>query len=52
MLGDFALKTQTSEGKFVLTRNRFGGNEICCAEDNHNYMSNMCEKELSDSNFD
>ena len=35
-----------------LTKNQFGRNEICCAEDNSNYMSKMCEKEFSDSNFD
>ena len=34
-----------------LTKHRFGRNESYCAEDNHNYMSNMCEKEFSDSNF-
>ena len=32
-------------------KNQFGGNKICCAEVNHNYMSNMCEREFSDSNF-
>ena len=42
MLDDFALKKpQNWEGKFVLTENQIGRNEICCAEDNHNYMSNM-----------
>ena len=34
-----------------LTKNQCGQNEICCAEDNHKYMSNMREKEFSDSNF-
>ena len=29
-----------------LTKNQFGRNKICCAEDNHNYMSNMCENEF------
>ena len=35
-----------------LSKNQFGRNEICCAEGNPNSMSKMCEKELSDSNFD
>ena len=30
---------------------RLSRNEICCAEDSHNYMSKMCAKEFSDSNF-
>ena len=34
-----------------LTKNQFDRNEICCAEDDHNYMSKMCEKEFLDSNF-
>ena len=34
-----------------VTKNQFGGNKFCCAEDDHNYMSNTCEKEYSDSNF-
>ena len=34
-----------------LTENQFGMKEICCAEDNHNMISNMCEKEFRDSNF-
>ena len=43
---------QNWERKFVLTKNQFGRNKICCAEDNSNYMSKMCEKEFSDLNFD
>ena len=29
----------------MLTKNQFGRNKICWAEDNQNCMSNMCEKE-------
>ena len=38
---DFALNKQTWEGKFVLTENQFDRNEICCAEDIYNYLSNI-----------
>ena len=40
------------KGNLYLTKNQFGRNEICRAEDNPNYMSKMCEKEFLDSNFD
>ena len=29
---------------YLLTKYLFGRNKICCAEDNHDCMSNMCEK--------
>ena len=29
----------------------FDRNEICCAEESHSYMSNLCGKQFSDSNF-
>ena len=45
-------KRKIEKGNLYLTKNSFGRNESCCAEDNHNYMSNMCGKEFSDSNFD
>ena len=51
MLGDFALKNAKLRRESVINKNRFGRNEISCAEDNHNYMNNMCGKEFSDSNF-
>ena len=28
-----------------------GKNEICCKEDNHSYMGNICAKEVSNSSF-
>ena len=34
-----------------LTKIRLGRNGICCAEDNHNYISNMSAKEFSNLNF-
>ena len=43
-VGDFALKMQNWEGNLYLTKNIFSRDEICCAEDNHNYMTYMCEK--------
>ena len=52
MLGDFALKKcKIGKGNLYSTKNQFGRKQICCAEDNHNYVSNMCEKVFSDSNF-
>ena len=39
------------EGNLYLNKKQFGRNEICCEKDNHNNMSNMFEKEFSDSNF-
>ena len=45
-LGDFALK-KAKLGRGIC-KNQFGRNKICCAESNHNYMSNMCEKEFLD----
>ena len=50
-LDDFALKNANWEGTLYLTKNLFRRNKICCAEDNHNYKSNMCAKEFSDLNF-
>ena len=35
------------KGNLYLTKNQFGRSNICFAEDNHNYMSNMCENEFS-----
>ena len=46
-----AEKRKIEKGNLYLTKNVFGKNESCCAKDNHNYMSSMCEKEFSDSNF-
>ena len=46
-----AEKRKIEKGNLYLTKNWFGKNESCCAKDNHNYMSSMCEKEFSDSNF-
>ena len=34
-----------------LSKTRLGRNKIFCAKDNHSYMSNMCGKELSVSNY-
>ena len=34
-----------------MTENRLRRNEIWCAADNHNYMSNVCAKGFLDSNF-
>ena len=34
-----------------LNKNEFDRNEIGCAEYNYNYMSNMYEKEFSDSSY-
>ena len=45
------LKHKIGKGSLYLTKYWFGRSEICCAEDNYNNMSNMCEKELSDWNF-
>ena len=39
------------KGNLYLTKNQYGRNEICCAEDNDNHMNNMGEKEFADSNF-
>ena len=51
MHGDFALKRKIEKGYRKLTKICLSRNEIWCAEDNHYYMSNMCAKEFSDSNF-
>ena len=52
MLGDFCSgKREIWKGNLFLTTNQFGGNKICCADDNHNYISSMCEKAFSDSNL-
>ena len=50
MLGDFAQKV--GKGNLHLTKNQLGRNKICFAKDNYSFMSNMCAKEFSDSNFD
>ena len=42
---------QIGMGNLYLTKNQFGGNKICNAEDNHSYMSNICTKECSYSKF-
>ena len=31
---------------------RFGRNKFCCSEENNSYMSNLCAKQFSESNFD
>ena len=50
MLADFALENAKFGREIcILTKNQFGGSKICCAEDDHSYMSNMCEKEFLDS---
>ena len=46
-IGDFL----AGQGNQYLNKNLFGRNEICCVEDNYNYMSNMCAKDLSGSNL-
>ena len=46
-LDDFALKTQNLEVKIKLVETKFAVR----AEDNHNCISNMCEKEFSDSSY-
>ena len=52
ILGELALKKcKTVKRNLYLTKNRFGGNEICYAEENHSYMSNMCANEFSGLNF-
>ena len=45
-------KRKIGKGNLYLTKSQFDRNEICCAEDIHNYRSNMCEKEFWDSKFD
>ena len=52
-LGWFCSKKtrKIGKGNLYLTKNQLSRNEICCVLDNYNYMSNMCEKEFSDSNF-
>ena len=37
-------KRKIGKGNLYLTKNQFGRNEICCAEDNHNNIRTMCEK--------
>ena len=34
----------------MFEKNPFGRIKSCFAEDNYNYMSNMCAKEILDSN--
>ena len=34
-----------------LNKNRFDGNEICCAGDNYNHMSNIFAEKFLDTNF-
>ena len=44
-LGDFTVKKRKiGKGNLYLTENRLSWNEICCAADNHNYMSHMCKR--------
>ena len=47
----WAKKYKVGKAKQKSTEIRLDRNEICCGGDNHNYMSNMCAKEFSDSNF-
>ena len=50
--GDFAIKKRKiGKGNLYLTKNQNSRNEICCVEDYFNYISNMCKKEFSGSNF-
>ena len=46
-----AKKTQNWERNLSLTKNQFGGNEICCVGDNHNHMNKVSAKEFLDSSF-
>ena len=39
-----AKKRKIGKGNMKLIKIWLGRNENCCAEDNHNYMSNMCAK--------
>ena len=41
-------KHKIGKGNYNLVETKF----FFCAEDNHNYVSNMCGKEFSDSNFE
>ena len=48
----FALKSEKiRKGNVYLTKIPFSRNEICCAEDDRSYMSNMYAKEFSNSNL-
>ena len=44
-------KNKIEKGNLYLIKYQFGRNDIWCAEDNHNYMNNIYEKEVLDSNF-
>ena len=44
-------KRKIGKGNLYLTKNGLGRNDISYAEDYHSYMSNICAKEFSDSNF-
>ena len=54
-LGDFVLKKRKNGNEnlhdLYLAKSLFDRNETGCADDKCNYMSNMCAKEFSDSNF-
>ena len=53
MLGDFTVKkpAKLGRGNIRLTENRFSGNEIRCAANNHNYICHICAKEFLDLKF-
>ena len=44
-------KCKIGKENLYVTKNQLKRNQNCCVEDNHNYMSNMGEKEFSDSNL-
>ena len=47
-IGNFEIKktSKIEEGNLYLTENRLSRNKICCAEDNHSYMSKTWPKEF------
>ena len=47
----YGKKCKIGKGNLYLTENRFSWNEMCCASDNHNYMSHICAKEFLNSSF-
>ena len=50
MLGNFALKRKIGKGTLHLTKEQFGRNKICFAED-ITIILVTCAKKFSDSNF-
>ena len=51
MLGDFTLKMQNWEEKYVYTKIDPSIPKICCQDAYQSYISEICAKEFSDLNF-